>query len=347
MSLSSFVCLVWVLIGVSPGVAAAAGDAPNIFFKTSPRIEFLRPFADPIDLSLLITGADGKPVKGGSVAVRLDAPKSGRFFSTDYPWVEGTLLNEMRLPLRQGRAAWKYLFPIRGEYRLAVDFTDSNGTKGSRVFSVHVRENRQKLWMLAGFSLALLLLGFIAGRVFTGTGFSMILLCGAIVILPAAADTHAPGKSGPASPSFEIEPPAVGRPGLVRWIRTGDTPEASSLLSLSILHLEKQKVVFGIDRVAVRNEWSMKFHFPDGAEYRIEAAVQAPGQPSVRSEQVIAVAGVEPPAAASVPTLGYFVGLLGAGLGIGRWSKRRSGSGERKPFNLSEGNSETAPPAGR
>jgi len=99
----------------------------NVSFKTSPGTEFLRPFADPIDLSLLITGADGRPVKLGSVTIRLDAPAPGRFFSTDYPLVEGTLLSEMRLPLRQGKVNWKHLFPIRGEYRLAVDVVADDG----------------------------------------------------------------------------------------------------------------------------------------------------------------------------------------------------------------------------
>ena len=42
--------------------SGARAEELNIHFKTTPRIELLRPFADPIDLSLLVTGADGRPL---------------------------------------------------------------------------------------------------------------------------------------------------------------------------------------------------------------------------------------------------------------------------------------------
>jgi hypothetical protein len=287
----------------------------------------LRPFADPIDLSLLITGADGKPIQGGSVDIRLSAPKPGRFFSTDYPLVEGTLLNEMRLPLRQGRAAWKYLFPIRGEYHLAVDFTSEDGAKASQVFAFRVRESREKLWALAGFSLALLVLGFAAGRIFTGRAISVVFSAG-VLWAASIGNTHVPAEKGRPSPGLEIKPATVGRPSVVRWTKTG-AESGSNVLSLSIVHLEKEKTVFAIDKVSVPNEWSMKFHFPDGAGYRINAVAESSAQAPIRSEQVIAVTAAEPPAGAAVPALAYFVGLIAAGLGLGRWSKRRRFKAER------------------
>jgi len=43
--------------------------------------------------------------------------------------VEGSRLLEMDLPLRQGRAEWKYLFPIRGQYRLTVELLLRIGAK--------------------------------------------------------------------------------------------------------------------------------------------------------------------------------------------------------------------------
>ena len=313
------------ILGACHGAAYAA-DSQNIFFKTTPRVELLRPFADPIDLSLLITGADGKPVKEGSVEIRLDAPKPGRFFSTDFPLLEGTLLNEMRLPVRQGRARWNYLFPIRGEYRLAVDFLGDDGAKASKTFAFAVRENRQKLWALGGFSLALLILGIVAGRIFTRTGAAMILVCGAALSMAFPAGTHVPGESGPPAPGLEIEPAIVGKPTIVRWRITGDTPVtpgSNTFLTLAILHLEKQKVVFAVDKIPVADEWSMKFHFPDGAGYRVSAVAETAGRPPIQRERVIAVSGVEPPAKAMAPALAYFIGLIAAGLAAGRWSKRR------------------------
>ncbi|HMF48184.1 MAG TPA: hypothetical protein VK603_06045, partial [Candidatus Saccharimonadales bacterium] len=50
----------------------------------------------------------------------------------------------------------------------------------------------------------------------------------------------------------------------------------------------------------------------------------------VHGEQVISVAGIEPPARAAAPALFYFIGLIAAGLGVGRWSKIRAAPPERR-----------------
>jgi hypothetical protein len=116
----------------------------KIYFKTSPRLELLRPYSDPATLTLLVTAADGKPVAQGWVAIRLEAPEPGRFFSTDFPLVEGSRLIDMRLPLIQGREEWKYLFPIRGKYRLSVEFIAPDGRKTHKTFTPGIRENKRK-----------------------------------------------------------------------------------------------------------------------------------------------------------------------------------------------------------
>ncbi len=121
-------------------------------------------------MSLLITGADGRPINQGFVEIRLDAPKPGRFFSTDFPFIEGSRLSEMRLALRQGRATWNYLLPIRGEYRLAVDVVTLDGKKASKIFDFRVRENEQKWFILGAFSVGLFLLG-VSSRTRRGKNF--------------------------------------------------------------------------------------------------------------------------------------------------------------------------------
>lgn len=297
----------------------------NVYFKTTPRIELLRPFADPIDLSLLITGLDGRPVKQGTVAIRLEAPRPGRFFSTDMPLVEGTVLNEMRLPLRQGRANWKQLFPIRGDYRLIVDVVTADGSKASKVVSFAVREYRQKWLALGAFSAGLFLLGFSAGRVFTGPRVGAGALIAAAALLGESAPIARAQQNAPRGPAvLQIEPATVGKPSLVRWKLVNDgAADGSAILTLTITHLEKQKVVFAVEKIAVPGEWSMKFNFPDGAEYRIVAVGNLSGRAPVRNEEVVAVTGVEPPVSAMVPVLSCFIALIAGGLGVGRWSKRR------------------------
>jgi hypothetical protein len=326
LPLKSFVSLLIFIVAALFGSALGAEDL-NVYFKISPRIELLRPFADPIDLSLLITGADGRPVKQGSVAIRLDAPAPGRFFSTDFPLVEGTLLNEMQLSLRQGRANWKYLFPIRGEYRLAVDVVADDGRKASKTFSFKVRENQEKWLALCAFSAALFILGFAAGRIFTGTRERTVSLIAMALLSGFAPSLNAQpgGAAGPAG--LEIEPVTVGKPSILRWSSAnGGDANPTGFLTLTITHLEKQKIVFAVEKVPVAREWSMKFHFPDGAEYRVVAFAQVPGEEPIRYQQLVSVTGVEPPMKAMVPVLSYFLAVIVLGLGAGRWSKRRAGS---------------------
>jgi hypothetical protein len=295
----------------------------NIYFKTTPRSELLRPFYDPVDLSLLITGADGKPIEQGTVDVRLDAPKPGWFFSTDFPLVEGTRLSEMRLRLRQGRAVWKSLLPIRGEYHLAVDVLTKDGRKASETFTFKVRESGVKWLALGGFSIGLFSLGFIAGRIFTGKITRVALL--ATVFLPVCPPIAAAREDKPAA-ALEIEPATVGKLSAVRWYLTNAAPsdKPNALLSLTIKHLEKDKIAFAVETLPVAGEFLLKFHFPDGAPYRVTANAQMVGGSLIRNEQVVEVTGVEPPAGAMVPALTFFVAIIVLGLGVGRWSKRRS-----------------------
>ncbi len=295
----------------------------NVYFKTTPRLELLRPFVDATDLSLLVTGADGRPLNQGTVAIRLEAPRAGRFFSTDYPLVEGTVLSELQLRLRQGRANWKQLLPIRGEYRLTVNVLASDGTKASRVFAFDVRENRMKWLALTAFSACLLALGFVAGRIFTGNRAGGAASIVGLMLLTGAAPALSSQADRDSSAILEIEPATVGKLSQVRWKALPASGGGTTILTLTISHLEKQKVVFAVEKIPVDAAWSMKFHFPDAGEYRIAAVANIPGRPPVRSEYGISVAGVAPPASTMIGALLFFVGLIAVGLGFGRWSKRR------------------------
>jgi hypothetical protein len=319
--LSALAVLGFALLLLVPAVWA---DELNVYFKTTPSFERLRPYADPASMSLLVTDANGRPVTQGSVALRLDAPRSGVFFSTDFPWVEGTRLQEMELELRQGRANWKYLLPIRGEYRLAVNVSTADGRKASKEFTFNVRENEKKWGALAAFSAGLFCLGFIAGRVFTAAPKeAVIVLFTLLSAFAARADTSY--RQSDANAVLEVAPATVGRPTLVRWRFNDDVDPVAAkvLLSLTIVHLEKGKTVFEVERIPVPGEFAMNFQFTDGAEYRLVAIGEKPGRPPIRSEKVVAAAALEPPTKAMIPAFGYFIGLIAIGLAVGRWSKRR------------------------
>jgi hypothetical protein len=311
-------------------VPISAGEV-NLYFKTSPPPERLRPLSDPATLSLLATGAGGRPLTRGWLNIRLEAPRSGSFFSTDFPFVEGTELVEMRLPLKAGKAEWKYIFPIRGEYRLIVDVLTVEGTKASKTFELNVREQGSKWLVLGTFTIGLFAVGFMAGRIFTTTtpdgrrdAYVAFLF---VVMSLQCLDGPAMGqevRNDEAVAQLDIDPPTVGKPARVHWKleRGRATPTPIAALSLTITHLEKGKTVFALDRIPVEGEYSMIFHFTDGAKYRVTTNAEIAGGQSVRAEQVVAVAGVEPPMSAMIPAIGFFSAVLMVGLGAGRASRR-------------------------
>ena len=305
----------------------------NIYFKASPRIELLHPYSDPSTLTLLVTGAGGRPAAQGSLAIRLDAPKPGRFFSTDFPLVEGSRLMEMSLPLRQGKVEWKYLFPIRGEYLLAVDFLAPDGRKAAKTFNFKIREDKRKWLFLGLFSLALFVFGVVAGRIFTSVGSHHAKGFAACLLLAAGGLTslveNAAGQATRQGEQFgwlEVDPATVGKPTSVRWRLGGDerTEKSMALLTLTIAHPEKDKIVFALERLPVAGEFAMNFQFTDGAEYRVAALAYIGGRPLLRTEKNVAVTAAEPPARAMLPALSFFVAIIALGLAVGRWSKRRT-----------------------
>ena len=248
--------------------STAWAEEINIYFKASPRLELLYPYSNPATLTLLVTGADGRPVAQGSLALRLDAPKPGRFFSTDFPHVEGTRLLEMTLPLRQGKAEWKYLFPIRGENLLAVEFIAPDGRKAAKTFSFKVRENKQKWFFLGLFSLALFVFGVVAGRIFTSLGSNHARGLAACLLLAVGSLTSsmdpAAGQATRQGEPFgwlEVDPATVGNPTSLRSRLGGDAPteKTTALLTLTIAHPEKDKMIFAIERLSVTGEFAMKF----------------------------------------------------------------------------------------
>ena len=123
---------------------------------------------------------------------------------------------------------------------------------------------------------------------------------------------------------LEVDPAIVGKPAQIRWrlageVKTGGQPV---LLNLTISHLEKGKTVFAVERLPVEHEFTMNFQFADGAEYRVSAIAYAFGGRMLRTEQNIAVTGVEPPMRAMIPAMGFFLAVIALGLAVGRWSRR-------------------------
>ena len=125
---------------------------------------------------------------------------------------------------------------------------------------------------------------------------------------------------------LEIDSPSAGQLARIRWVLDPDGGNArgGALLSLTITHIEKKMVVFAVDRIPVQEEFLVNFHFVDGAEHRVSARAELPGGRTIRSQQVVSVSGVEPPASAMLPAMGLFLAVIALGLGVGRWSRCRA-----------------------
>jgi hypothetical protein len=328
LSLKFFLAPAFFIFCLLFGAGVSAQDT-NIYLKTSPVPERLRPFSEPATLSLLATAADGKPLATGWLNLRLEAPRP-ILFSTDFPLAEGSALTEMRLPLRAGKAEWRYNFPIRGEYRLFVEVLVPDGTRSSKVFAIEVREHSSKWLTLAAFVLGLLGVGVVAGRIFTPGVSKRARALPAIFsasLFFALSSSTAFAQTGAAKPiaRLEIASPAAGKLAQIRWVLDADRENAGrALLSVAITHIEKKMTVFAVDRIPVEREFSMSFHFVDGAEHRVTAQAQLPGGKSLRSEQIVAVSAVEPPISAMLPAMGLFLAVISLGLAVGRWSRSRT-----------------------
>jgi hypothetical protein len=311
---------------------AAGADDLSLSFKISPDGARLMPSA-PATLTLTVKAFDSQPSAEGWLMVRLDAPPTGRFFSTDFPVIEGSRLLEVRLPIVDGKAEWRQAFPIRGEYRLAAQFAGGTNANSEKVFNFQVHENEQKWLILGGFAVGLFATGVIAGRIFSTprhrntAKLGLTLFCALIYCGATAEEAWSQENSEPKYVSnIEVSSAIVGKPARVRWWlhRPGLEEKPSATLTINITHLEKNSVIFSVEEIPVSDEFSLDYQFTDGSEHNVSAiAVTEDGQ-TVRQERLVSVNAVAPPSRAQLPALALFLFVIFLGLLAGRWSRRAS-----------------------
>lgn len=162
LAIKRVILVLLVLFSFVSQSGAAAGPV-TVELETVPTLDEITPLSEPTRLVVVVLDGERKPISGGRMRIRLQAPDPGWLFSTDVPTVEGKRLIEMELPVSDGTVDWEYLFPIRGVYRLEVTTFDGKGERAQRVFSLPIKESRLKLFYLATFVAALFVLGFCMG----------------------------------------------------------------------------------------------------------------------------------------------------------------------------------------
>lgn len=292
----------------------------------SPDTALLRPLKDAARITIDVEGVSEGRRAPVDLSIRLTAPPPGKLVSTDFPLIEGTRLVEMNLPKVPGTLSWSYVFPIRGEYRLDVSATDGQGGRLERSLRLHVGESRAKMAFLGGFVLALFLLGFTAGRIFSAPA--------AVAAVIVMALLHSPGSNGgvgaddrqTAGPKGEltVAQPRVGAPSVIRWRGTvpGSEKPVPATVTVKVLQIEKGREIFTLDRVPTDGTLDIAFQFTDASSHRV--AVTARGREhETEVARTVEVESPTPPLGIRAwPVLVFSLVVL-AGLAAGRASKKR------------------------
>ena len=287
----------------------------------------LRPLKDSANITIDLERVGERPRGPVDLSIRLTAPPPGTLVSTDFPLIEGTRLIEMNLANVTGALSWNYLFPIRGVYRLDVTATDEQGRRLERSFSLQVRENRAKTAFLAGFVVALFILGFIAGRIFSApTGVAGVLM---IALLYGAGTSWSLGaesaRAAGLNGELAVTPPRVGHPSTIRWrgVDPGSGESVPATVTLRVVQLEKGREIFRLNRVPTRGALDLAFHFIDASPHRVSAvATTRGGRQRTEIAQTVAVASATPSFGVRVRPVVLFMLAVLAGLVAGRISKR-------------------------
>ncbi len=320
--------------------ARAGAEEFDLQFKISPAKGRIRPLSEPVSLAVTVARTNGQPAPEGRLLVQLDAPPPGMFISTDFPVVEGTRLLEMSVPLVNGRAEWRQIFPIRGKYRLEADFETTAGSKTVRVFQFTVSESPWKWLVLAGVALGLFIAGIVGARIFSSpraietapfVSISALVLSCACAMAGQTSAREQPARNPRAT--LEIASATVGKPARILWRLdpAGADGKLAAELSLTITHLEKNLTVFALDKLPVAGEFAFDYQFTDGSDHRVTGVAKTVDGTILRQERSVSVNAAPPPMRAKLQATILFLAIIAAGLALGRWSRVVSGGGEPNP----------------
>jgi hypothetical protein len=125
------------MISVSP---AAADQEVNIELKKDSE-GAIRPDLDTATVIL-----NFHDVQDGSARMLLRSPERKLLSPTDFPNVEGTALIDSTLSIKEGKASFEYMFPIRGDYPVSLELLDKD-EKPLRSYQlvIHIQENPEEI----------------------------------------------------------------------------------------------------------------------------------------------------------------------------------------------------------
>lgn len=146
---------------------------PSLQLITEPTLEQIRPFdattsaeQQPVRFTLQTLDSNKQPLRNAQVHLTLLTPPRSPWFSTDFPWVEGTTLLEFTQTSATGSLEFQQSLPIRGDYTLKAEVkplvaNDFQPFQQNLTFAIAENSGKyQNYFILLGF---LILVGFTGG----------------------------------------------------------------------------------------------------------------------------------------------------------------------------------------
>lgn len=156
---------------VSLGLSSSVASPPGLSVYTEPPLDQVTPFAEAVEFEIVPQGQDGQALANAQVHLQLHTPAKTPWFSTDFPWVEGTTLLDLETTAVQGKVVFDQVMPLRGTYQLEVDVTPT--TLGlfepfQQTLPLRIHENSIKYRNGVVLLLVLLGVGALGGWVIAG-----------------------------------------------------------------------------------------------------------------------------------------------------------------------------------
>jgi hypothetical protein len=149
---------------------------PSVQLLTEPALEQIRPLAEKsVQFTLKALDKTGKALNNANIHLTLLTPPRSPWFSTDFPWVEGTTLLDISKPSKTGELQFQQILPIRGNYTFKLEVNPliaDTFQPFQQTLSLSVSENEIKYRNYVILLVLLLFVGFGGGWII-GAGESL------------------------------------------------------------------------------------------------------------------------------------------------------------------------------
>lgn len=326
-----------------------AADALHLDFLADPPVGLIKPNVDTAKLSVRVEDAAGRTVAEPTrFSIELDSPPRNAFFSTGFPIVEGTPLLRGEFNSDRGNLELRYLFPIRGIYRLKVVAESSLG-RSEHEWNLKIHEEPRAVRRFYGLIALLSVFGGVSGiclarsvrrRTAGPVSASVIAALGLFAGLSSttvageehahshASNIHTSDSAIGESSSGRIEirlSPLSATVGNLATLSGGFEPKVRQggpiEFTLSFVNLEHDREVFRTRLMAPDGTFQLRYQFTDGASHRVIVSGRATGDGNtnapLETAMNVAVRAIQPPAPIVSRTLLFLLGITTSAMLLG------------------------------